>query len=189
MIEVKFSIINEAVNDITCCRLNLVKMHIRMLPKEHVSDYPRPPKVELINGKVSVTIGTEVIAEDTYYIRVCETFHPPTIYINQDAFTIGTLKRASGPVSYCEWKGLADYWTLSKSDGSEVRHRAGWSYPRPSKRFEQLTDWIAVYPRLVDTCLLEGEKAKPQPGSFYGGWVTSWTIGPFKGDPNHPELL
>ena len=156
---------------------------------EKVSNYPRPPLIELISGTVSVSIGNEVIAVDTQYIRVCETFHPPTIYINQGSFASGTLQQSSGPISYCEWKGLAEYWTLSKSDGSDLRHRAGWSYPRPSKQFAQLTDWIALYPRLVGSCILEGEKVTPQPGTFYGGWVTSWTVGPFKGDPNHPELI
>ena len=157
--------------------------------KENVSDYPRPPHIELIMGQVSVAIGNEVIAKDHRYVRVCETFHPPTIYLDQDAFAIGTLHQTSGRVSYCEWKGLAEYWTVSKSDGSDARDRAGWSYPTPTKHFEGLANWIGLYPRLVDTCILEGEIVKPQPGSFYGGWVTSWTIGPFKGDPNHPELI
>ncbi len=156
---------------------------------EQVSRYPRPPLIELISGQVSVIIGNEVIAEDTQYIRVCETFHPPSIYIKQGSFVIGSLQKSSGRDTYCEWKGIAEYWTLSKADGTDIRHRAGWSYPNPSKQFEQLTNWIALYPQLVDACMLEGEKVKPQPGTFYGGWVTSWTIGPFKGDPNHPELI
>jgi hypothetical protein len=29
----------------------------------------------------------------------------------------------------------------------------------------------------------------PQPGGFYGGWITADLIGPFKGDPAHPELI
>ena len=160
-----------------------------MPKKEKVADYPRPPHIEQINGLVSVSIGNEVIAQDIQYIRVCETYHPPTIYINQNAFVIGTLQKTAGCVSYCEWKGIAEYWTLSKADGSDGRDRAGWSYPTPTKHFEQLAGWIALYPRLVDSCMLEGEEVEPQPGTFYGGWISSWTIGPFKGDPNHPELI
>ena len=160
------------------------------MPKtEKVADYPRPPLIELIGGLVSICIGNEVIAQDIQYIRVCETYHPPTIYINRNAFVIGSLQQTTGKVSYCEWKGIAEYWTLSKADGSDGRHRAAWSYPSPTKHFEKLAGWIALYPRLVDGCMLEGEEVKPQPGTFYGGWVSSWTIGPFKGDPNHPELI
>ena len=160
-----------------------------MPKKEKVADYPRPPLIEQINGLVSVRIGNEVIAQDIQYIRVCETYHPPTIYIDQNAFVIGTLQKTTGRVSYCEWKGIAEYWTLSKADGSDGRDRAGWSYPTPTKHFKQLAGWIALYPRLVDSCMLEGEEVESQPGTFYGGWVSSWTIGPFKGDSNHPELI
>jgi len=67
--------------------------------------------------------------------------------------------------------------------------RAAWSYPTPTERYAMLADWISLYPQRVDACFLEGEAVKPQPGTFYGGWITSWTIGPFKGDPNHPELI
>ena len=91
--------------------------------------------------------------------------------------------------SFCEWKGIASYWDLSTSDGRDVRSRAGWSYQNPTPIFDPFAGWISLYPRLVDECLLEGEVVLPQPGTFYGGWITSWTIGPFKGDPAHPELI
>ena len=31
---------------------------------EYVSDYPRPPKIELISGSVSIYINNEIIAND-----------------------------------------------------------------------------------------------------------------------------
>ena len=160
-----------------------------MPTEEKVSDYPRPPLIELVYGQVSVRIAEEMIAGDTCYIRVCETFHPPTIYVRQEAFISGSLKHISGRGTFCEWKGAAEYWNLSKADGTDSRQRAGWSYPNPTEHFALLKGWISLYPRLVDACMLEGEQVAPQPGSFYGGWITSWTIGPFKGDPNHPELI
>ena len=70
-----------------------------------------------------------------------------------------------------------------------MRSRAGWSYAVPTERFAAIAGWISLYPRLVDECRLEGELVSPQPGRFYGGWITPWTIGPFKGDPAHPELI
>ena len=156
---------------------------------EKVADYPRPPRIELVQGSVSVRIGAELIAADTKYVRVCETHHPPTIYIDPTAFQPGTLQASSGRPSFCEWKGVASYWDLSCADGRDRRSRAAWSYPSPTQRFAAYAGWVSLYPRLVDECLLEGERVSPQPGSFYGGWITSWTIGPFKGDPAHPELI
>ena len=109
-----------------------------MPTEENVSDYPRPPLIELVNGGVSVLIADEIIAEDTRYVRVCETFHPPTIYINPKAFIHGSLQPISRRGSFCEWKGIAEYWSLSKADGSDSRPSAGWSYPRPTDRFHSL---------------------------------------------------
>ena len=160
-----------------------------MPAEEYVANYPRPPYIETVIGAVSVVFDQEVIAKDSHYIRVCETYHPPTIYIDRSAFNEGTLHHAMGRGSFCEWKGVAHYWSVSKADGSDLRERAGWSYPEPSMIFKPLKDMISVYPRLVDACFLEGERVTAQPGLFYGGWITSWTIGPFKGDPNHPELV
>ena len=172
------------------CRFYRLEISFDQMPAtEKVADYPRPPRIELVKGSVAVRIGDECIATDTKYARVCETFHPPTIYIDPSAFNAGTLHPASGRPSFCEWKGIASYWDLSTSDGSDVRTRAGWSYANPSPRFDSFAGWISLYPRLVDECLLEGEPVTPQPGTFYGGWISSWTIGPFKGDPAHPELI
>ena len=142
-----------------------------------------------MKGSVAVRIAQECIATDTKYARVCETYHPPTIYIDPAAFKAGTLHATTGRPSFCEWKGIASYWDLSTSDGRDIRSRAGWSYQDPTPIFDPFAGWISLYPRLVDECLLEGEVVLPQPGTFYGGWITSWTIGPFKGDPAHPELI
>lgn len=39
------------------------------------------------------------------------------------------------------------------------------------------------YPELMDSCTVDGEVVSPQPGGFYGGWITSDLVGPFKGEP------
>jgi len=158
-------------------------------PPERVADYPRPPSLTLMQGPVIVQLGQERIACSERYIRVCETYHPPTIYLPPESFSAGTRHPASGRPSFCEWKGLASYWDLSCSDGSQRRSRIAWSYPNPTAAFRELANWIALYPGQVDGCWLEGERVLPQPGNFYGGWITSWTLGPFKGDPAHPELI
>ena len=160
-----------------------------MRPVEKVSNYPRPPLIELVSGSVEICIAGQVIAQDQRYVRVCETFHPPNIYLHPSAFKRNTLHPSTGRPSFCEWKGVASYWDVSAVDGVDRRARAGWSYPSPTQPFALLAGWISVYPERVDVCRLEGEVVLPQPSEFYGGWISSWTLGPFKGDPEHPELI
>ena len=140
-------------------------------------------------GEVSVELGGQCIAKSDHYHRVLETFHPPTIYLPPEAFLPGTLHASSGLTSFCEWKGLASYWDLSTPERTTSRQRVAWSYQAPTEAFAAITGWISLYPAAMDGCWLEGEPVSAQPGSFYGGWITSWIEGPFKGDPLHPELI
>ena len=43
---------------------------------------------------------------------------------------------------------------------------------------------VAFYASRVDAAWVAGERVRPQPGGFYGGWVTSEIVGPFKGEPD-----
>lgn len=147
---------------------------------EHVADYPRPPRLEPSTRHVVVRLGGETIAETRAAWRVLETFHPPSWYLPPDAFRPGVLRPAPGR-SFCEWKGIARYWTLAA--GSAVAERAGWSYPAPSPAFAAIADHVALYAGRMDACLVDGELVVPQPGGFYGGWITSDMQGPFKGAP------
>ena len=160
-----------------------------MRPVEEVSTYPRPPLIELVSGSVEIWIAEQMIARDQRYVRVCETYHPPTIYLDPSAFQAGTLHPSTGRPSFCEWKGVASYWDVSADDGTNRRVRAGWSYSNPTQPFALLAGWISVYPSRVDACALDGQMVLSQPGEFYGGWISPWIRGPFKGDPNHPELI
>ena len=42
---------------------------------------------------------------------------------------------------------------------------------------------MAVYAGPFDEITLDGERVVPQPGGFYGGWMTSEIVGPVKGGP------
>jgi len=64
-----------------------------------------------------------------------------------------------------------------------VAARAAWSYPAPSPPFAALRDHLALYAAAVDACFVDGERVTPQPGGFYGGWITADVAGPFKGGP------
>jgi uncharacterized protein (DUF427 family) len=164
----------------------LADMSVRPQPippgpgQESVWDYPRPPRLEREPRRIQVTFAGHVVADTTAAYRVLETSHPPTYYLPQDDFARGSLTPAAGS-SYCEWKGTARYWDVLA--GGRRAGRAGWSYPTPSPGFEPIADHVALYCALMDRCDVGGEAATPQPGGFYGGWVTSWVLGPFKGDP------
>ena len=148
--------------------------------QESVWDYPRPPRVEPFTGTITVELGGTTIATARHAWRVLETSHPPTFYLPVDAFAAGTLRAADGS-SWCEWKGAAKYYDLVSP--GRVAERAGWTYPRPTPGFEVIAGAVAVMAALVDRCTVNGHSVTPQPGGFYGGWVTSWVTGPFKGIP------
>ncbi len=147
---------------------------------EHVADYPRPPRLEPSPRRIRIILGGETIAETTAAWRVLETFHPPSWYLPQAAFAPGVLRPAAGE-SFCEWKGLARYWTLAS--GGRVETRVGWSYPQPTAGFAPIRDHVAVYAGRMDACFVDEERVVPQPGGFYGGWITGELVGPFKGGP------
>ncbi len=141
-------------------------------------DYPRPPRVEPTDAVVEVRLGGQVVARTREALRVLETSHPPTYYLPVTAFADGVLRPATGS-SYCEWKGEASYVDLVTP--ARTAARAGWTYPRPSPGFEALVDHLAVMPAAMDACTVDGEVVVPQEGGFYGGWITSRVVGPFKG--------
>jgi uncharacterized protein (DUF427 family) len=145
-----------------------------------VWDFPRPPALEQWHEHVVVRLGGVVVAETTGAWSVLETSHPPTYYLPPDAWVEGSLRPAAGS-SYCEWKGTARY--LDVVSGDVVAAGAAWSYPAPVPRYDALRDHVAVYPGAVDECLVDGVRVEPQPGGFYGGWVTPRVVGPFKGAP------
>ena len=147
---------------------------------ESVWDYPRPPRLEPSSERVVVTHAGLVLADTTASLRVLETSHPPTYYLPASDFAAGVLRPAEG-ASWCEWKGQASYLDLVVGD--EVLTGIAWTYPEPSAPFEALRDHVALYPGRVDRCTVDGEVVQPQPGNFYGGWVTSRVTGPFKGGP------
>jgi uncharacterized protein (DUF427 family) len=147
---------------------------------ENVWDYPRPPALERVSKPIRIVFSGQTIAETSAAWRVLETSHPPVYYLPPDAFSPGALQPATGG-SFCEWKGEAVYWTIAAGEKRAIR--AGWSYPDPTPRFVPIRDHIAVYAEKMDACFVGDEQVTPQPGGFYGGWITSDVKGPFKGGP------
>lgn len=149
-------------------------------PYESVWDYPRPPVVLPEERTVEVSVEGETIASSDRALRVCETAGAPVIYLPPDDVVSGSLTPAGGGSSFCEWKGQATYFDANVAD--RMIPRVAWAYPDPLAGFEQIAGWVSFYPSLVE-CRLDGELVRPQPGGFYGGWVTDEITGPIKGDP------
>ena len=148
--------------------------------QESVWDYPRPPRIKASSRRVVVVLGGVVVADTTRASRVLETSHPPSWYLPRDAFLAGALEPGEG-TSYCEFKGTARYLDVV---GGDVRARgAAWTYPMPTPDFESLLDHVSLYPGRMDRCEIDGELVVAQEGGFYGGWITSDVVGPFKGAP------
>lgn len=148
--------------------------------QESVWDYPRPPRVEPTRERVEIRFGGRRVVRTTRALRVLETSHPPTYYVPVDDIEPGVLQPVQSG-SFCEWKGQASYFDVCVADSRAAR--AAWHYPEPSARFPSLRGHVAFYPSAMDTCTVDDEVVLPQPGGFYGGWVTSRVAGPFKGEP------
>lgn len=147
--------------------------------QESVWDYPRPPRIERVPRRVRVEVDGTVIVDAPDAIRILETSHPPTYYVAPEHADATCLEPAGGG-SFCEWKGVASYFNVVV--GERWIEGAAWCYPDPSATFAELADHLAFYPALVD-CFVDGERVRPQPGRFYGGWITDDVVGPFKGEP------
>jgi uncharacterized protein (DUF427 family) len=145
-----------------------------------VWDFPRPPTLQADSRRVVVRVGERIVADSTRTIRVLETASPPTFYLPPDDVDLDLLVPAPGN-SICEWKGRADYWSVAVP-GSTLLRGVAWSYPRPTPAFSAIAGWFSFYPAHLH-CEVAGERVRPQPGGFYGGWMTADIAGPVKGEP------
>ena len=157
-----------------------VQRQIPQPGQESVWDYPRPPRVEPTTKLIRVVFNGLVIAETQNAYRVLETSHPPNYYLPQADIRMEYLRRT--PLqTVCEFKGAATYWSLVVDD--RTSENVGWGYLNPRPGYEPIRNHIAFYASRVDECTVDGEVVTPQPGDFYGGWITSEIVGPFKGAP------
>lgn len=142
-------------------------------------DYPRPPRLARDVREVVVRWGSTEVARTKQAIRVLDTAHPPTFYLPWQDVARSLFRKTPGS-SVCEWKGPASYWSLL--DGERSLSSVAWSYPQPLRDAEELADCVAFYAADLE-CRVDGKLATPQPGGFYGGWITPELVGPFKGEP------
>lgn len=139
-------------------------------------DYPRPPAVVPFAGRVRVVHQGVMVADTVAAVRVLETSQPPAFYLPPADVRMDLLT-PSRSTTMCEWKGAAAYWHL------DTITDVAWSYPHTRPGFDGIRDHLAFYAQKVDECWVDDERVLPNPGNFYGGWITSTVVGPFKGGP------
>ncbi len=127
--------------------------------------------------RIRIVYDGVTLADSMGCYRVLETSHPPVYYIPQADIRMDLVTRSARRSSFCEWKGSATYWTV----GENVD--VGWCYESPTPAFRAIAGYIAFYAGPMDGCYVGEEKVTPQPGGFYGGWITKNLKGPFKGAP------
>ncbi|MFN7224749.1 MAG: DUF427 domain-containing protein [Paracoccaceae bacterium] len=149
------------------------------MPRENVQSYPRPPALEPVPQRITIRHGGALVADTTHALRVLETHHAPTYYLPV-ADIHATLRPAVGS-SLCEWKGVARYFDLLAGPATAIR--AAWAYDHPTARFAMLAGHVAFYAGKVDEAWVGDLRVIPQPGDFYGGWVTPNLDGQIKGAP------
>jgi uncharacterized protein (DUF427 family) len=143
-----------------------------------VWDFPRPPRIEPETREIVVRWGDLELVRTRSALKVLETAHPPSFYLPWNDVARDRFVSAPGS-SLCEWKGRACYWTLVV--GTARLERVAWSYPEPFAGAEALAGHVALYPNGLQ-CTVGGQPVRPQPGGFYGGWITPELVGPFKGE-------
>jgi uncharacterized protein (DUF427 family) len=149
--------------------------------QESVWDYPRPPRLEPVDVPIRVVFAGREIVHTHRALRLLETSHPPTYYLPIGDFLQGVLRPVHDAGSTCEWKGRAVYHDVVVGD--RVAERAAWGYPEPTPAFRAIAGKVCIYAGPMDACLVGDHRVTPQPGGFYGGWVTPDIVGPFKGTP------
>jgi len=151
--------------------------------QESVWDYPRPPRFEAEPRRVRIVHEGALVADSRRAVRVLETASPPTFYLPARDVQPNCVQPA-GAGALCEWKGRSEMLDVRTATG--VIRAAGWRYPDPFPEFEALRGWCAFYAGRLE-CYVGPERARPQPGRFYGGWITAELVGPFKGEPGSQD--
>ena len=150
--------------------------------QESAWDYPRPPRARA--GDRAADRRARRRHDRRHDARATACSRPATRRTTTSRPTTSSPARSSRAkgASFCEWKGRAHYFTVR--GGDRVAHEGAWGYdePEPGVRARSAAtsrSTPAAWTRAPSTA----SSSSPQPGGFYGGWITSGVVGPFKGGP------
>lgn len=160
---------------------SMKRHHIKPGPgQESVWDYPRPPKLEPFSGHIRIVFEGEILADTNRAYRVLETSHPPVYYLPPADIRMEHMV-PSQRSSFCEFKGSAVYYHVKGM--KQAVPDCAWAYPVIQPAYQPIAGYVAFYAHLMDACYVNDELVDAQAGNFYGGWITSKVVGPFKGEP------
>ncbi|KAI8631740.1 hypothetical protein F5Y19DRAFT_402756 [Xylariaceae sp. FL1651] len=145
--------------------------------KLNVQAFPRPPLLEKTPRHLQIKWNDKLVADTKEAYWVLETHHPPTYYLPPSSIRVPLTPTLRS--SFCEWKGQATYYSIS-SDANNIVSNRIWSYENPTQPFTAIKGYLSFYAGPWD-CFVDDEKVEPQPGDFYGGWVTNDIEGIVKG--------
>ena len=161
--------------------LNFMKEIIKIDPavgQTSVWDFPNAPLVEAFNKNIRIYYKGLLIADTWQAKRVLEKAHPPVYYIQLQDIQMHYLT-PNREISFCAYKGKSSFFNLVV--GSDTVTDVGWTYAKPTSKYVELIGYIAFFAGKGCDCYVDDELAIPQPSEFFGGWVTSDIVGPFKG--------
>ena len=138
---------------------------------------PAPTGARASSRHIVVALAGRIVADTTRAHRVLETSQPPAYYIAPADVDL-TVLVPSTQRTFCEWKGQASYYDVVV--GSVVARAAVWTYLDPDARVRRIRGHLAFYAQKLD-CSVDDEVVVGNEGTFYGGWITSDVVGPFKG--------
>ena len=146
--------------------------------QESVWDYPRPPRLEAVAEQVEVVFAGRSIAFTDAPLRVLETSHPPVYYVPPDSVEAGVLE-PNGAHVVLRVQGRRPL--LRPGGGRQALEGRGLDLRRARPRLRGHGRLRRLLPGPDGVRLLDGEAVQAQPGGFYGGWITTSVVGPFKG--------
>ena len=117
--------------------------------RPHLEPGPdHPITVTPFAPKVTVNLGTQLVAATNRALELQEASYPPVYYIPVEDVTDGMLKD-SGQHTYCPYKGEASYYDLVPADGDPLPG-AVWYYPEPYPAVAPIAGHVAFYPHKVE---------------------------------------
>ena len=156
--------------------------------QESVWDYPRPPRLEPVTRASRSCSAARRSPTRRAAYRVLETSHPPNYYFPPDDVLDGALERAprarrsaNGRVARTTSRCAAAVASRDRSERGATTSRARRSRRSPATSRSTPVAWTRA--SSTTNCVA------PQPGGFYGGWITADRRRSVQGRPGLPRLV
>ncbi|HET6873199.1 MAG TPA: DUF427 domain-containing protein [Acidimicrobiales bacterium] len=112
--------------------------------RPHLEPGPdHPITVTPFASKVTVSVGSQLVAATDRALELREASYPPVYYIPVEDVADAVLKDSEHH-TYCPYKGEASYYDLVPADGDPVP-AAVWYYPTPFPAGAPIAGHVAFY--------------------------------------------